>query len=92
MEQPRRDGLFAIWQVSALSSPCGRPCRLQKRQEDSANAEDVKTYMLHVPYSRFNQESGKREAGQGFVAAIQPFLTEVTTPTILLCIFISIDV
>lgn len=37
---------------------------------DSANAGDVKAYTLHVPYNKFKQESGKREAVQRFVAAI----------------------
>lgn len=74
------------------SSHHSRSCRLQRCLADSANAGDIKTYTLHVPYNRFNQESGKREAVQRFVAAIQPLLAEVTTPTFLLCIFISIDV
>lgn len=73
------------------SSCCSPFCRLQRLLADSANTGDVKTYKLHVPYNRFNWESGRREAVQRFVAAVQSLLVKVTTPTILLCIFISID-
>lgn len=71
------------------SSHCSQFCSLQRCPADSANAGDVKTYTLHVPYNRFKQESGKGETAQRFVAAIQSLLVEATTSTILLCIFIS---
>lgn len=56
--------------MAFMVQPCSQFCSLQRYPADSANAGDVKTYTLHVPYNRFKHESGKREAVQRFVAAI----------------------